>query len=254
MKRLVNKETRMLRILSSSRLASRALLAGLILAVAPLSALADMVPPIVRISNGTTTVEVPAESFVFDPETNQFASTGSINAPGFEFGWDLTTNPDPFVVGTISMLNFSPTTQNFTLSYIQPVNPTLNAPTISEGSIEIGVQNVNGGPTAVLSTAGSTPIYQAMIDGVTQNTLLNSTTLSASTSQGLVSTSAAFGPLFGGPAVMSDIGIEVNFSLTAFDLASGSVYYSVIPEPSTVITTGLGLLAMMGLAWARRRS
>lgn len=242
----------MVRTLCFSRWAAIALVAVL-LSAAPLSALADMVPPIVRVSSGSTTFEVPSESFVFDPETNQFQSTGSVMTPGaFEFGWNLTTNPDPFVVGTISMLNMTASPQNYTLTYIQPVNPTLNSPTISHGSIEIGVQNVDGG-TAVLTTAGLTPIYQAKIDGVTQNTLLNTATLTSSGSQGLVSTTAAFGPIYGGPAVFSDIGIEVNFSLTSFDLASGTVFYSVVPEPSTLATVGLGMIAMLGLAWVRRR-
>jgi hypothetical protein len=92
-----------------------------------------------------------------------------------------------------------------------------------------------------------------MIDGVTQNTLLNTATLTSTGTQGIVSTSAAFGPIFGGPSVTSDIGIEVNFSLTSFDLASGTVFYSVVPEPSTLATVSVGLVAMLGLVWVRRR-
>lgn len=256
MKRFVNKEFRMVRTLSRSRWAGSLLWAAAVLALSPLAAVAELVPPIVRISDGTTTFTVPEDSFTFDPETNQFESTGSITAPGdFQFGWDLATNPDPLVIGTISVLNFSGVTNNYTLTYIQPASPLLNAPTTSKGSIEIGVQNVDGGGTAVLTTAGLTPIYQALIDGVPQASLLNTANLTATGSQGIVSTSAAFGPIGGGPAVNTDIGIEVNFSLTGgFDLASGTVFYQVVPEPSTIATLALGMTAMLGLAWARRRS
>lgn len=234
-------------------LSGRALSALVILAAAPL-ALAEPVPPTVRISNGTTSVEIPSDAFVFDPETNLFASEGTISAPGdFQFAWDLTANPDPFIIGTISVLNFSTMPSNFQLTYVQPATPTLAAPTTANGSIEIGVQNFNGDATAVLTTAGATPIYQALIDGSLQTTLLNTANLVATGPLAIANTSASFGPIFGGPAVNTDIGIEVNFNVTGGDLVSGSVFYNVVPEPSSLAALTGGILSILGLAWVRRR-
>lgn len=241
-----------------SRLAVGALMVAGLLAIVPQHVSADMIPPIVTLSDGTRTIHVPQDTFMFDPETNEFASAGNTYVAdsaglGFTLQWDLVANPDPYLTGTISVLNFSGATQNFTLSYIQPVSPAFAGPTNSRGSIEISVQDFFNSGAAQLTTAGSLPIYQPMIDGVNQpNTLLNTANLVVSSQGGIAGLVSSFGPVYGGPAIANDIGVVVNFSLTNLDLASGTVYYEVVPEPASLVIMAAGMVAF-GLALARRR-
>ncbi len=168
---------------------------------------------------------------------------------------DLAGNPDPFVTGVISVLNFTGSTQTFTLNYLQPVAPVV-VNGVGTGSVAIAIQDVFNSGTGTLASAGGAPIYNPEVDGGVfgAGQLLAGTTLNVTTAGETVSTNASFGPTAVG-AVNTSLGIEIEFSLTNLDLATGTSIFEVveIPEPSTIVLLGLGALVMAIPRCVRRR-
>jgi len=108
------------------------------------------------------------------------------------------------------------------------------------------------GNYATLSTLPGSALYTAMIDGglyvplFPHSTVLN--VLNPYDSADLP-TAGAFGtpiPSLAGPAVTTSIGIQYDFNLTAQDSASFTGVFVVqpVPEPSTALLLGLGLIAI----------
>ncbi len=247
---------------------SRFLAAGmgaiaLVIIVSP--ALATPLAPHMIVSDGGTQLIINSSQFTKMEDGSFHATSGSDwigsdgnvvddpENPGVPWAvqYDITGDPDPYVDGTFAVLNFSGSTQTFSFSYLQPVFP--HTPVSTNGSIEISVQDFFNSGAATLANSGATPIYQSLIDGAAHVSMLSATTLSVSTTGGIASTSDTFST---GPtgAVTSDIGIDVVFTLTNFDLAAGTVFFeTIIPEPSSLSLIAIGLVGLAGWRVVRRR-
>jgi len=114
------------------------------------------------------------------------------------------------------------------------------------------VTDGNGGGATVAAPAGGS-IYTSIIDNVDFQKLHL-----APFSQGAANFSSSnvpvadFGqpiPNFPGPAALTNIGIRLNFTLTAGDSASFTSNFVVVPEPATLSVLGLAGVALL----ARRR-
>jgi len=92
---------------------------------------------------------------------------------------------------------------------------------------------------ALYNEAGGPMILTSLV-----NTVQNTTGGSGSGSQTFPS-AGTYGPINDSVA---DMGIALDFTLTAGDMGSGTTAYRILPEPATV-----GVLALLGLAVMRRR-
>ena len=176
---------------------------------------------------------------------------GSMSSSLWDATWDWTGNADPFVTNNFTITNLSGSTQTFIITStigVVPIGPA----SLTSGSFGGSITD-NNGDTATISTT-SNAIYTALIDGASYQTLQGSP-FSTTTN---VSDTSPFGFVnFGlpansqpGPAINSNIGIRMEFTLTPGDSVSVTSRFEVeaVPVPAAVWLFGSGLLGLVGIA------
>ena len=107
-----------------------------------------------------------------------------------------------------------------------------------------------------MATGTGGALYTAQLDGADWQQLKTSvSSFSAGSFASATIPNTSYGspiPSLPGPAVLSSIGVKLDFSLTAFDRASftSNNVVNPVPEPTTGALVALGLVA---LATRRRR-
>lgn len=105
----------------------------------------------------------------------------------------------------------------------------------------------NGATLSAVGGSSYTAYYNAF--GSTFASLLNGPVVAGAFSTATASAEFPGGGLFGPVAgSVSDIGAEWTFAVSAFDIASGTSVFTVVPAPASLALLGLG-----GLAMRRRR-
>lgn len=210
---------------------------------------------------GNTTTWAPSNVGEVANPDGTFSYTGNTPFGGGNYDalWNVTTNADPYVDGVFAITNNTASVQTFVLTFSASVTPALA--TAVGGASVIGTLTVDGdggtlghvpdGPDLDLDPE---PMFEALVDGASFLGLLAYDS-SVTAAFGSASTgSDAFGlpglttPIPGG--VASSIGIRLSFTLTPGDSASFTSRFEVIPEPTTALLVGAGLL---GFALSRRR-
>lgn len=193
-----------------------------------------------------------------------FGYSGSVSNPfggqGYNLGWSLLVNPDPFIVGNLVVTNTSNSTQTFFLEVSLPINDPLVTSLIG-GSVTGTVTDLNGDGATVAATGANDAIYTALtdVDGMFNGNLAGSLLIGASATAGQFQ-SATIGPdIFGSPipsqpygAVTTNIAIRLAFTLTAGDSASFTSLFVVIPAPGALAIAMVG--GLVGVGGRRRRA
>jgi hypothetical protein len=198
------------------------------------------------------TYDLNAPLVLTNPDTSPLATVSD---------WSSGYNTDPQVTNNFTVVNNSLVAQIFTVSVTSPIVPT--GPTsLMRGSIGItltdqgpldGFGNTDG--VATLTSILATDTYRAFLDGSPVQSLFpNPYTQTCTPDNCTIANSSDFGiPVrIPGPGALSTMGITVQFSLSPGDAASVTSVFNIIaiPEPSTAVALGLGLVV---LAMSRRR-
>lgn len=224
------------------------------------------IPYDLSVTIGGNTVHLEDLAHSTTPDADGTGSLYVMTAPevtpfGTVTSWSSYYNVDPQVSNNFVVVNTSLVAQVFTVSVTSPIAPVLPT-SLMRGSI--GVTLTDEGPlvgdetdgSALLTSIFSTDVYRAFLDGSPVQSLLNDpyslscTPANCSNTSGTVS----FGiPVrIPGPGASTSMGITVQFELSPGDSASVTSVFNIIavPEPSTALTLGFGLV---GLAIAGRR-
>jgi hypothetical protein len=216
-------------------------------------ALGDLSTTYVHSSDGTGgTYTLNGPITLTNPDTSPLATVQT---------WDSTYAYDPQVTNNFTVVNNSLVAQIFTVSVTSPI-AAVSPTSLMRGSI--GITLTDEGPlnglgdtdgSASLTSVLGTDTYRAFLDGVAVQSLFPDAYSQSCGSGNCTDTqNASFGiPVrIAGPGATSTMGITVQFLLSPGDSASVTSVFNIIPvpEPSTAVTVGLGLV---GLAIARRR-
>jgi hypothetical protein len=174
--------------------------------------------------------------------------------------WNLTANPDPFVTGTIALTNVSGVTNDYLVAVFLPIFPAIGPTSLTGGSVSGSY--TSDSTAGSLSTVPGSAWYTPLIDGLPYlagQLYPHLSSVSAGAFGSAPVPAASFGnpiPSQLGPAVTTSIGIQLHFRLTPGDQASFTSVFVVepVPEPSTVVLAGMGLVGVALVAIRRRRS
>jgi hypothetical protein len=205
-------------------------------------------------ANGDQVLEVR------NPEGNatadDYAAEGKAVEDEFILEWDISGKYDPTINGAFSVTNLLAVPQTFTLNVTVPV-PAIPGSSLIGGSMGGSFTDANGNG-ANFDSSGATAIYTALIDGVSVATLHPSPVnlVVGNFLTGDVP-SVSFGnpiPSQAGPALATDMSIQLKFTLSAGDTAALTSVFVVepVPEPSTVVLALLGGACALFVARRKR--
>jgi hypothetical protein len=170
--------------------------------------------------------------------------------------WSLFLDPDPTVNNQLVIVNNTAATQTVVATVILPIAPAFGPPSLIRGSVGGSATDLNGNGVTLSTTGLNTSIYTALIDGSSVRTLLNHP-FSASTPNPFGTAQLPAGTNFGIPvqesvavATTTNIAIQLRFDLSAGDSAAITSVFNVeaVPEPSTALLVGGGLLGLVAVS------
>ena len=194
-----------------------------------------------------------SESMSMNPDgTMQW--TGSWATSMWDATWDLTLDEDPGIFGVIGLTNNDPlNTMMMTYNVSMPVVGTYPVGSFATGSSSVTVADSNFDGSASLADQVDGSIYNALLDGLFEESLFDRmnpampTMLTVASLGGTMSMNDTFTGVTSRP-LSSTMGINHMFMLSAGDSATVNSTFYVVPEPMTLSLLGLG-----GLALIRRR-
>jgi len=166
--------------------------------------------------------------------------------------WDVTVDEDPFVNAAFTFTNTTGSAGDFVVTTMLNSADPVTAPSQMSGSISGSLGSGGGvGDVATLGVTSGGNMYNAFVDGSDVWSMVDDS-FSLSTTFPATSPFGAFD--FGiptpeaGPAVLNQIGIRHEFSLTNGDSVGINSSFLIVPSGSAT-----PLLLFAGLGAARRR-
>jgi hypothetical protein len=167
----------------------------------------------------------------------------------FEAAWNLTFKSDPYAVSWVSIRNTTGTSQIYTVTFIEPVSPTIGPSSIYGGSV--GGSLTTDALGGYVSTVPPESLYLGMIDGIGILSFYPHPSSLSRPNGGttMIDLQETWG-LVDGP-VNSGISIQHKFELGPGDALALSGYFQVepVPEPATLFLLAAGAAVVL-----RRRS
>ena len=175
---------------------------------------------------------------------------GNNNLAGvWNYDWNISADADPFIDATLTFLNMTGSTQTFAVALNLPVSPPFS-PGLKSGNLGYSFSDTNNDGSASVSNVN----WTGLIDGGSAMSLFAS-----SLSCGGVGCSLSLAPVSDGPlphaaGVGTDIGILLDFALSAGDTVTFNTRFEVtpVPVPAAVWLFGSGLLGLVGVARRRK--
>jgi len=173
---------------------------------------------------------------------NDLANNGSIDV--WDYDWMITANADPFIESVFTITNLTGGTQTFNVSFGLPISPGFN-PAYKSGSLDIGFEDTGGSAGAGVTLNS----WDGLIDGSSAMTLFAASIPCAGSG-----CTGSIGPVSDGPllhiaGVSTDIGLAMNFDLSAGDTITVTTRFEVtpVPLPAAVWLFGSGMLGIIGI-------
>jgi len=223
-----------------------------------LSAVAMAVPPNVDI-----TVTSSAGNSFFQPVGVPANPAGVYNYSGtdgstgnYVVGWDLNAtneNSPIFLSGNLNFQNDTAFTQTFDVWVTMNTTAIPNTPQLMGGSVAAGLTAGMDGGDGYFNSLGGSPLWSAYVGANNVWNLINLqapvTTVPFGSQQ---VGSGNFGqpiPNEPGPSLENSISIRLRFELGAFDQATFTSVFVIVPAPA-----GLALLGLVGFTRRRRQA
>lgn len=197
-------------------------------------------------SGGSQSPNLQAGDYGFCGQNSQteWFYQGSANpiAPA-RLSWAYLVDPDPYITGTFTLTNETAETRDYVVDFFLPIAPVLTNGCYMAGQMSGTLTDANGSGVASLTSVAGGPVYSALGDGVTVQSLMPNANQSVTSAFGTQSFSGgSFGYPMGslvGPAIFDSIAIRFAFNLSAGDSVSFSSVFVANPIPAP---GALGLL------------
>jgi hypothetical protein len=164
-------------------------------------------------------------------------------------GMSAILKEDPFITSNISFVNTTAATQTYTITVNLPISGGFAYNATVGSSLGVTVTDSVGG-SVTASSVFPEGIYSGQVNGVTILTLMPDPTSVACASAGCSATQTDNGgvpQLPAAPGVATSIGIQLQFTLSAFDQIGITSRFEIIndvPEPASIVLLALGALAL----------
>src|SRR6185503_1888233 len=162
---------------------------------------------------------------------------GAYSETDWSMQFNIDGDIDPQVQNFIALTNNSGVVNTYSITVFLP---TIAIPggSLMDGSVGGSVTDGNGDGFAQVTTALGAPLYQGLIDGVgpgAASLYTDPYSATVGVSGGTANVLAtSFGQPFpvGGPAVVGNIGIRLQFTLTPGDTIALTSFFRVNPVPA----------------------